>query len=148
LTDSPFTEKDRATAREILAPFTENDEQLDGIMKGVETGAVEFRQELVHTALAVRDLLKPPKPGRRTVVIAPSWTIANLYCLSVHATSDTHTVILDPDRVRGFGRGSRIVVVVAHDPHHRMSRFDDALRNTRAQVSYINIDMIMGVDRG
>lgn len=89
----------------------------------------------------------PDRPAVRTVVVAPSWTVANLYCHAVGATKDTHTVIMEPHRLRGLGPDASVVVVQAHDPNHVMSRFDGALRHTRADVQYVDIDTIMGVKR-
>ena len=84
---------------------------------------------------------------RLTVVVAPSFRLAQLYAREVGATLRTHKIITDPDRLRGYGRGSKIVVVQGHDPNRVLSRFSEALRLTQADVMYVDIDEIMGVER-
>lgn len=89
----------------------------------------------------------PTGTPRRVCVVAPSTMIANLYCRAVGATEDTHLVVAEPQRLRGLSSKDSVVVVVANDPRHVMNAFDQILRHTRAAVSYIDIDTIMGVNR-
>lgn len=91
--------------------------------------------------------MRTDRPARRIQVVAPSITIANLYCRAVGATEETHRIVDEPQRLRGLSSKDSVIVVVANDPRHVMNAFDQVLRHTRAAVSYIDIDTIMGVNR-
>ena len=86
--------------------------------------------------------------ARRILVVAPFKNIADMYCRAIGATPETHWVVLDTDRLRALSPQDTVVVVTAHDPNRVLERADRYLRVSRATVTYVNIDTIMGVDRG
>jgi hypothetical protein len=89
----------------------------------------------------------PERPARRVIVFAPFVNIADAYCRTVGATRETHRVVTDPQKLRALSPQDTVVVVQSHDPRHVLSQADYVLRVSRATVTYVDINTIMGVNR-
>lgn len=88
-----------------------------------------------------------PKP-RKIIVVAADYSQACHYLRAVEAQPGTHLIAVEPPMVRGLGEKDRVVVVQGYDPKHRLGAYTDYLRATQAHVEYVDLDTIMGVNRG
>lgn len=154
MTDSPFSHEEIEQARGVLRPYA--GDNLDQIMKSVESVAERSRQGLVHTAQAVVQLLNAPsdpvsvpvlKRPRKVIVVAPTYRDACHYLRAVEAQPGTHLIAMEPHMVRALSPDDHVVVVTGFDPKGRLSAFTDYLRMSQAHVEYVNLDTIMGVNR-
>lgn len=157
MTDHEFSAEEVEQARHVL--INADHTQMDACIKVAMDLARQTRSSLVHAAMNLNSILREPpgaaadaierltRPRRKIIVVAAFYQQAAEYLRMIDAQPGTHLIAMEPHMVRALGKDDRVIVISDFDPNGRLGAYTNYLKISQADVTYVSLDALKGVDR-
>lgn len=101
-----------------------------------------------------RDLVEAWMTGAENVpqpnliyVVAGTFSVAQEFIRRTGEDPRVFKIVLHPESLRGVGRGAKVIMILGEYQGRRMTEFNDWLAEILADVRYVDLDRMTGVQR-